>query len=145
MQPPTDRTPDGPQWEDETEFHLPEHHSPLPELSHTDPHGQIGTAAFQEMKASPEYRELRSKFTTFAFPIVITSMIWYLFFVLMSTYGTSIMAKPVFGRLNVGLVIGLLQFVTTWIITWAYVRHANNNLDPRSQAIKARLEKGTSA
>jgi uncharacterized membrane protein (DUF485 family) len=46
----------------------------------------------------------------------------------------------VFGNVNVGLLIGLGQFLTTFIITGVYVRFANRELDPRSSAIRAELE-----
>jgi uncharacterized membrane protein (DUF485 family) len=50
------------------------------------------------------------------------------------------MATPVFGHVNVGLLIGLGQFVTTFVITGLYVRFANRELDPRAAAIRAELE-----
>ena len=47
-----------------------------------------------------------------------------------------------FGNVNLGLVFGLLQFVTTCLITWLYVRHANNRLDPLAAEIRDELEGG---
>ena len=51
------------------------------------------------------------------------------------------MAIKVFGNINVGLIIGLGQFLTTFVITGLYVRFANRELDPRAAAIRAELEK----
>jgi uncharacterized membrane protein (DUF485 family) len=42
----------------------------------------------------------------------------------------------------VGLIMGLLQFVTTFGITWLYVRHANRNLDPLATELRDELEGG---
>jgi len=50
------------------------------------------------------------------------------------------MATPVFGNVNVGLLVGLGQFLTTFIITGLYVRFANRELDPRAAEIRAHLE-----
>ena len=50
------------------------------------------------------------------------------------------MAIQVFGNVNVGLLIGLGQFLTTFIITGIYVRFANRELDPRAAAIRERVE-----
>jgi uncharacterized membrane protein (DUF485 family) len=50
------------------------------------------------------------------------------------------MATKVFGNVNVGLLLGLGQFVTTFVITGIYVRFANRELDPRAAAIRAELE-----
>lgn len=67
-------------------------------------------------------------------------MVWFLTYVLMSAYATEFMATPVFGLINVGLIFGLLQFVTTFGITMLYVRFANKVLDPRSAKIREQLE-----
>jgi uncharacterized membrane protein (DUF485 family) len=37
-------------------------------------------------------------------------------------------------------VFGLLQFVSTALITWLYVRHANTKLDPLATEIREDLE-----
>ena len=50
------------------------------------------------------------------------------------------MSTRVFGNVNIGLIFGLLQFVTTFGITIAYVRWAGRVLDPRSAAIREQLE-----
>lgn len=50
------------------------------------------------------------------------------------------MAIKVIGNINVGLLLGLGQFVTTFVITGIYVRFANRELDPRAAAIRERLE-----
>jgi len=50
------------------------------------------------------------------------------------------MAIQVFGHVNVGLLIGLGQFLTTFLITGLYVRFANRELDPRAAAIRAEME-----
>ena len=34
------------------------------------------------------------------------------------------------GNINVALVFGLLQFVTTFLIAWLYARYASRKLDP---------------
>jgi uncharacterized membrane protein (DUF485 family) len=46
------------------------------------------------------------------------------------------MAIPVFGNVNVGLLIGLGQVVTTFVITMVYVSYANRKLDPLAAEIR---------
>ena len=41
--------------------------------------------------------------------------------------------------------LGLAQFVTTFLITWLYVRHANRNLDPLAGQLRDELEGGSHA
>jgi uncharacterized membrane protein (DUF485 family) len=50
------------------------------------------------------------------------------------------MAAKVFGNVNVGLLIGLGQFLTTFVITGLYVRFADRELDPRAAAIRAEAQ-----
>ena len=50
------------------------------------------------------------------------------------------MGTEIGGGWNVGLVFGLAQFVTTFAITWIYVKYANKKIEPRSAAIREALE-----
>jgi len=33
-----------------------------------------------------------------------------------------------------------MQFVTTFLITWLYIRHAGKNLDPLAASLREKLE-----
>lgn len=112
-----------------------------PQESHADPAAdQISQAAFDKVQASGEFSQLRSNFRTFAFPMTAVFVVWYFLYVLLSTYAIDFMSMPLIGNLNVGLTMGLLQFVTTFGITWLYVRHANRNLDPLAGQLRDELE-----
>ena len=50
------------------------------------------------------------------------------------------MSIKLVGNINVGLVFGLLQFASTFLITALYVRYANKNLDPVAEQIRERVE-----
>ena len=65
---------------------------------------------------------------------------WYFVYVLLATYAADFMATKVLGNINLGLILGLGQFVSTFVITALYVRFANRDLDPRSAAIREELE-----
>ena len=43
--------------------------------------------------------------------------------------------------MNLGIILGLLQFVSTFAITAAYVSFSNKKLDPQATKIRERLEK----
>jgi uncharacterized membrane protein (DUF485 family) len=124
---------------DDPERHLPAGHNPLPALGGDQ---QVGpsASAFQEVQASPEFAELRSRFRRFAFPMTAAFLIWYFAYVLLSTYAESFMNIRVFGNVSLGILLGLAQFATTFLITWLYIRHANKNLDPLAAALRDKLE-----
>ncbi|MEZ5085257.1 MAG: DUF485 domain-containing protein [Tessaracoccus sp.] len=49
------------------------------------------------------------------------------------------MATPYIGQLNVGLTLGLLQFASTFLITWLYMKHMSKNVDPIATNIREKL------
>jgi uncharacterized membrane protein (DUF485 family) len=91
-------------------------------------------------QASPEFAELRARLRRFVFPMTAFFLIWYATYVVLGAFAHDFMATKVWGNVNVGLLIGLGQFLTTFVITGLYVRFANRELDPRSTAIRERLE-----
>jgi uncharacterized membrane protein (DUF485 family) len=95
---------------------------------------------YRQAQDSPEFTELRRRFRRFAFPMTVAFFTWYLLYVLLSTYADDFMAEEVFGNVNVGLLLGLGQFVTTFLITQLYVRHAGRNTDPIADEMRERLE-----
>ncbi|HEX7349502.1 DUF485 domain-containing protein [Brachybacterium sp.] len=95
---------------------------------------------FLAVQQSEEFGQLRRSFRGFAIPMTVAFLIWYFAYVLLSTYAEGFMATPVFGNLNIGLLLGISQFVMTFLITWLYIRHANKSLDPIATTLRDELE-----
>lgn len=95
---------------------------------------------FPAAQRSPEFQELRKTHRGFVFPLAIAFLVWYLLYVVLAMYAPQLFAIQVVGNVNLGVVLGLLQFVTTFAITGAYVAFANSKLDPKATAIRERLE-----
>ncbi|WJV49626.1 DUF485 domain-containing protein [Streptomyces flavofungini] len=100
------------------------------------------TEEFVAVQQSAEFAELRTAYRSFAFPLTIAFIAWYLVYVLLSNYAGDFMGTKVIGNINVALVLGLAQFLTTFLIAWWYSRHAAAKLDPKADAIKSRMEGG---
>jgi uncharacterized membrane protein (DUF485 family) len=94
------------------------------------------------VQASPEFQELRSRLRRFVFPMSALFLLWYSAYVILGAFAHDFMATKVWGDINVGILIGLGQFVTTFLITFIYVRFANRELDPRAEAIRNEMEGG---
>lgn len=92
------------------------------------------------MQASPQFQELRSVFRNFAFPMSAAFFVWFLVYLLTATFAADWMATEIGGGFNIGIVFGLLQFLTTFLITWIYVKFANKNIEPRTAAIRQEME-----
>lgn len=88
------------------------------------------------VQASPEFQDLRRTLRRFVFPMTAFFLIWYATYVLLGAFAHDFMATKVWGNINLGLILGLGQFVTTFLITGLYVRFANRELDPRAEAIR---------
>ncbi|GGY36393.1 DUF485 domain-containing protein [Streptomyces djakartensis] len=97
---------------------------------------------FTEVQQSAEFGELRRSHRSFAFPLTVAFIAWYLLYVLLSNYAGGFMGTKLFGNINVAFVLGVAQFVTTFLIAWWYSRHAAAKLDPKAEAIKSRMEGG---
>lgn len=98
---------------------------------------------YREVEQSAEFVELRKKFRNFAFPMTVAFLVWYFLYVLLSVYAVAWMSTRVAGTITIGLLISLLQFVTTFLITWLYIRHANRSLDPLARKLKTEIEGDT--
>ncbi|MEU3350676.1 DUF485 domain-containing protein [Streptomyces sp. NPDC037389] len=97
---------------------------------------------FLDVQSSEEFGELRRAHRSFAFPLTVAFVSWYLLYVLLSNYAGGFMDTIVVGNINIALVLGLAQFLTTFLIAWWYARHAEAQIDPKAEALKARLEAG---
>ena len=92
------------------------------------------------MQQSEEFALLRGRFRLFAFPMTVAFLAWYLFYVLGSIFAKDLMMTKVAGDLTVGILFGLGQFVSTFLITWLYLRHSTRNVDPLAKALREDLE-----
>ncbi|MFC5754494.1 DUF485 domain-containing protein [Actinomadura rugatobispora] len=99
--------------------------------------GGLDEAAFAQMNQSPEFQRLKSTFRRFVFPMTAAFLIWYLLYVVLSAYARGFMGTKVLGNINVALVFGLLQFLSTFLIAWAYERHARRKLEPLAAQVAA--------
>ncbi len=97
-------------------------------------------ARYIAVQQSPEFQDLRRRYRRWVLPVTTVSLLWYFLYVALAAYATDFMGNKLFGNINVGLVMGLLQFVTTFGVTSAYVRYADRVLDPRSARIREEME-----
>ncbi len=93
-------------------------------------------------QTSVEFITLRNRLRGFVFPTTAFFLAWYFLYVALAAFAPHFMAVRVIGNINIGLIFGLLQFVSTFAITTMYVRFANHNLDPVSSRIREHVEGG---
>ncbi|MBC7271688.1 MAG: DUF485 domain-containing protein [Streptomyces sp.] len=93
--------------------------------------GGTDTAAdvYVEVQRSAAFQEVRGRYRRFVVPATSGFLVWYVAYVVTATTAPGLMARPVAGAVNVAMLAGLGQFLTTFLLTWAYARHARLRRD----------------
>ena len=84
---------------------------------------------YLEVQRSAAFQEVRSRYRRFVGPAVAAFFLWYVAYVAAATTAPGLMARPVAGAVNVALLAGVGQFLSTFLLTWAYARHARLRRD----------------
>ncbi|MEV0120365.1 DUF485 domain-containing protein [Streptomyces sp. NPDC050703] len=84
---------------------------------------------YLEVQHSAAFQEVRRRYRRFVFPGAAAFFTWYVAYVVTATAAPGLMARPVAGAVNVAMLAGLGQFLTTFLLTWAYARHARLRRD----------------
>ena len=108
----------------------------------TTPVSRGGGTSYEEVQASQEFAALRTRFRKFVFPMTGAFLAWYFLYVLMAAYAKDFMSTKVIGNINIGLIFGLLQFVSTFAITMIYARWADRQFDPTAEKLREHIENG---
>jgi uncharacterized membrane protein (DUF485 family) len=103
--------------------------------------GGPGTS-YQEVQASEEFAQLRSRFRKFVFPMTALFLVWYFLYVLLAAFAPGFMSTKAVGNINIGLIFGLLQFASTFAITMLYARWADRQFDPTAERLREHMERG---
>jgi uncharacterized membrane protein (DUF485 family) len=114
-----------------------------PSSSSGSPQTEVDHAVYDEIAHRDDFTELRRRYTSFAFPATAAFMIWYIAYVVANNWARDFMNMKVIGHVNVALVWGLLQFVSTFLIAFLYSRHANKELDPLAGKLREEFDERT--
>jgi uncharacterized membrane protein (DUF485 family) len=116
------------------------------EVSTTDAPGTAVESTpdpYLAVQQSAEFAGLRRALRNFVFPMTAAFFLWYALYVLLSAYARDFLDTKVVGHINIALVFGLLQFVSTFLIAWLYSRYADRNIDPVADRLKVQVEDDT--
>ncbi|MFB7916141.1 DUF485 domain-containing protein [Streptomyces sp. NPDC056061] len=92
-------------------------------------HGHSAAEIYLEVQRSGAFQEVRRRYRRFVIPATVAFLVWYLAYVVVAITEPGLMARPVAGSVNVAMIAGLAQFLTTFLLTWAYARHARLRRD----------------
>ncbi|PWH06623.1 hypothetical protein DEO23_06650 [Brachybacterium endophyticum] len=94
------------------------------------------------VQQSEDFQRLRRSFLSFIVPLTVLFLAWYLLYVILAGWTHEFFAIKVFGNVNVGLLFGFGQVITTFAITMFYRSWADKRYDPHAEAIRAEMESG---
>ena len=103
----------------------------------SDVHAQASRhdPVYDRLHETAEFEELRGRYRGFVFPWTVAFLSWYLLYVVLSNWAPAFMSQKLWGNINVALVFGLLQFVTTFLLAWHYSRFSTAKLDPLARQL----------
>ena len=96
--------------------------------------------AYERLHATAEFAELKRAYLAFVRPVTIGFILWYVLYVVCSNWAPGFMGTKLVGNINVALVFGALQFVTTFLIAWAYQRYSVAKLDTLANGLRAEFD-----
>jgi len=96
---------------------------------------------WERTQKSPEFATLKGRFRRFSFPMTIAFLVWYFVFVLLMTFARDWVSTPVFGNINIAMVLALLQFVSTLVIVIAYDMYSHRKLDGIREDLRQQVER----
>lgn len=99
----------------------------VPAVSSASPAGCADI--YLTVQRSAAFQRVRRRHRAFVLPTAAAFLLWYLGYLVLATGAPGLMAREVAGVLNVGMVAGLAQFATVFLLTWAYARHARLRRD----------------
>ena len=104
----------------------------------------LSEPGWEALARDPHFRELVSSRRRFVAIGTALYCAYFVVFLALLGYAKDFMSKEVVGNVNVALVFGLLQFVSTFLIAYLYSRYSNRNIDPLARRLEQEFhaEKG---
>lgn len=91
---------------------------------------------YAAMANDRRFRLLQKRFRRLAVSVVASFLGWYLLYILLSAFARDFMARPAIGHINMALLLGILQFVSTFVLAWRYSRYTRKMIDPLSAQLR---------
>ena len=71
-----------------------------------------------------------------ALALTVAVVVVYFGFIVLIAYRRDVLARLIVPGLSVGILLGALVIVASWLLTWLYVRWANSRYDTELESIR---------
>jgi uncharacterized membrane protein (DUF485 family) len=92
------------------------------------------------VSARESVRELDASRWRVALALTAAMVVLYFGFILLVAYGRPLLAVRLVPGVTLGILLGALVIVVSWLLTWVYVRWAAAHYDPRVEALSRQEE-----
>ncbi|MGH7528502.1 MAG: DUF485 domain-containing protein [Gemmatimonadales bacterium] len=86
-------------------------------------------------------RDLAAARWRMALGLTAAMVVLYFGFILLVAYGRAVLAIQLMPGLSLGILLGALVIVASWLLTWVYVRWANAHYDVEVAALRRESER----
>jgi uncharacterized membrane protein (DUF485 family) len=83
-----------------------------------------------------ELEELAARRFRVASVLTGVMVVIYFGFILLVAFGRDFLGNVVVDGLSVGMLLGILVILATWVLTWIYVRWANRVYEPAARRLR---------
>lgn len=98
-------------------------------------------ALVEAIKRDPQFHELVSKRTAFAWRLSALMAAIYFGFILLVAFAPKLLGTPIgSGVTTIGVPLGLLVIISAFVLTGIYVRRANAEFDALTERIAGRVK-----
>ncbi|PWT90582.1 MAG: DUF485 domain-containing protein [Proteobacteria bacterium] len=93
------------------------------------------------LRSDPLFKELVAKRSRFAWQLSIVMLVIYFGFIAMIAFTPKLLALTIGGGVTtIGIPLGLLVIVSTFVLTGIYIARANTQFDPITRQIMERAK-----
>ena len=82
-----------------------------------------------------DVRALARARTRIAVQLTVVMVVIYFGFILLIAFGKDFLGRTIVPGLSIGILLGALVIVASWLLTWIYVRWANAHYDAGIEAL----------
>lgn len=117
---------------------------PNPVPSGTGEHtgGPQPVVPWQELDASPEFRNLLAAKRRFLIPAIAFFLVYYFALPLGNGLLPDLMKTNLIGNINLAYVFALSEFLMAWILAYVYISRAERVFDKLSAAVGRHIREG---
>lgn len=76
-----------------------------------------------------------------AVALTTAMMVLYFGFILLVAFNKPLLGQPVANGLSLGILLGALVIVASWVLIWIYTRWANSHYDREVERLRGQVRK----